>query len=106
MRDPMRRPSGGGRSNPFYAMRISLSTDGKIQLPEAVVQQLALRPGMPLHVFVDGNQITLQPLNQTYFATLRGILTGEGLSAETVREDKLAQRAFEELKLDRLLPNK
>lgn len=87
-------------------MRLLLSPDHKITLPEAAIQQLGLRPGMPVQVFVDGNQLTLQPLNEAYFATLRGLLIGEGLSAETVREDKLAQRAFEELKLDRALPDK
>ncbi len=90
----------------FHSMRSPLTPDHKIALPEAVIRQLDLRVGMPFQIFVDGNQITLQPLNDAYFATLRGVLIGEGLSAETVREDKLAQRAFEEQKLDRTLPSK
>lgn len=85
-------------------MRALLTSDGKIALPEAVIRQLDLRSGMPFQIFVDANQITLQPLNDAYFATLRGVLIGEGLSAETVREDKLSQRAFEEQKLHRILP--
>ena len=97
-------PAEGGSNTLF--MRILLSPDGKVHIPETAQQALGLRAGMPLHVFVDGNQLTLQPLNEAYFATLRGVLIGEGLSAETVREDKLAQRAYEEQKLDRSLPNK
>ncbi len=57
---------------------------------------------MPMLVFVEDNRLVLQPLNEAYFTSLRGMLSSEDINAETIRENKLTQRAFEEQKLHRI----
>ncbi len=85
--------------------RSFFSADGTIRLPEAMIQQLDLHPKMPVHLFVEGNQVVIQPLNAVYFETLRGLLIGEGISPETVRDDKALDRPLEERKLNHLFPS-
>jgi bifunctional DNA-binding transcriptional regulator/antitoxin component of YhaV-PrlF toxin-antitoxin module len=85
--------------------RSFFSADGKIQLPESMIRQLDLQPQMPVHLFVEGNQVVIQPLNAVYFETLRGLLIGEGVSADTIREDKALELPFEERKLNHLFPS-
>lgn len=83
-------------------MRTLFQSDGKIAVPAEAVKELSLRAAMPMLVIVEDNRLVLQPLNEAYFASLRGTLSGEDFNEKTIREDKLTQRAFEEQKLYRI----
>jgi bifunctional DNA-binding transcriptional regulator/antitoxin component of YhaV-PrlF toxin-antitoxin module len=81
--------------------QLSVSAKGEVILPDALLRELDLRPGTKMLASVRGNRLIIQPLNATYFASLRGMLEHTELTIEVVQEGKAEERTLEEAKLRR-----
>jgi bifunctional DNA-binding transcriptional regulator/antitoxin component of YhaV-PrlF toxin-antitoxin module len=81
--------------------QLSLSAKGEVTLPEALLRELEMKSGTKMLATVRGNRLIIQPLNATYFASLRGMLGHTEFTIEVVREGKAEERALEEAKLRR-----
>jgi antitoxin PrlF len=70
----------------IISMKVHVSAKGQMVIPASLRQKYGIKKGTKIIVLDNENSIILKPVNEQYFARLRGSLKGKGVLRTLLEE--------------------